>query len=130
MRTCVKHSNKELIKELMGKKKDLIEIKVETIIEKFLERNKGYIIEIYIINAVNDAVMSLLYIPIERNVDKDEGGITITWESSNIDCNHCSLLYDEIMDCYEELIEPTFQSVSAILKNGIKIQFECIGIKA
>lgn len=39
------------------------------------------------------------------------------------------LIYNEIMDCYEELVEPSFQAVSVLLKNGMKIDFECVGIR-
>ena len=111
-------------------KRDLIEVKIEMIIEKFLEKNKECTIEIYITNAINDNIMSMLYIPIERNIRTAKVMLTITWKTKNVECNHVSLIYDEIMDCYEELIEPSFQSVSVLLKNGMKFQFECVGIRA
>lgn len=110
-------------------KRDLIEIKIEMIIEKFLEKNKEYTIEIYITNAINDKIMSILYIPIERNIRSDKDTLTLTWKTKNVECNHFSLIYDEIMDCYEELVEPSFQAVSVLLKNGMKFQFECVGIR-
>lgn len=43
--------------------------------------------------------------------------------------NHVMIPYDEVMDCYEERDEYNQQMVQVILKNGMMIYFECVGMR-
>ena len=43
--------------------------------------------------------------------------------------NDITIPYDEVLDCYEEKDECNQQMAYVILKNGMRIDFECVGIK-
>ena len=101
--------------------------KVKNILIGFMERNKDYAINIYVRNGVTDNTIMKLLIPTNRNVQADEKKYLLKWEIDDIQCNDVSLPYEEIMDCYEETDEYNQQIVIVIMKNGMKIEFECCG---
>lgn len=43
--------------------------------------------------------------------------------------NHIIIPFNEVLDCYEEKDEYNQQMVHVILKNGVTIYFECVGMK-
>lgn len=94
-----------------------------------MEQNNGYAINIYIRNCITDNTIMKLLIPTNRNVQADEKKYLLKWEIDDIQCNDLSLPYGEIMDCYEETDEYNQQIVVVIMKNGMKIEFECCGYK-
>lgn len=107
--------------------------KIENILGSFQERNKNYAIEVYIRNGLTGNFMTRLLIPINRNVQLEEKRYLMDWKVDDAECNELSLLYDEIMDCYEERDEEDGLKIAekavVILKNGMKFEFECSGVR-
>ena len=107
--------------------------KVENVLGSFQERNKDYAIEVYIRNGLTCNFMTRLLIPINRNVQLEEKKFLMDWKVGDAECNELSLPYDEIMDCYEENCEEDglkiTEKVVVILKNGMKFEFECCGVR-
>ena len=105
--------------------------KVENILGGFLERNKEYSVELYIDNAVANSRLGQVIITADRTFNADDEKLTLKWNiSDNINFNKFSLQYDEIIACYEEADEYNQQIVHVILRNGIIIEFECVGMRA
>lgn len=100
--------------------------RVVTILDGFLERNKNYSINVYIKNGVTGNHMALLLIPIERVTEENETEYTLVWDDAQF--NNFSIAYDEILGCYEERDEFNQQMVCLFLKNGMMIEFECVGL--
>lgn len=111
----------------------LIDVKEKVIktLNEFLERNKEYIVEAYISNPVTNHIIGRMYVATDRTFKTDDKGFTLEWNiSDNINFNKFSLQYDEIIACYEEADEYNQQIVHVILRNGIIIEFECVGMRA
>lgn len=107
-----------------------IKERVETILGKFLERNKDYAVHAYIRNGVTGNTIADMVIPINRNVELKKENFLLYGNVSNIKyCNNISLSYDEILGCYEERDEYNQQMVYVFLKNGMKIEIECVGLR-
>jgi len=104
--------------------------KVESILGGFLERNKDYAISGNISNGINGNPISDFWMTIDRQYGTNE---SVLYMKSNIgeikSVNHISIPYDEVMDCYEERDEYNQQMVHVILKNGMMIYFECVGMR-
>lgn len=107
--------------------------KIENILVSFQEHNKHYAIEVYIRNGVTGNFMTRLLIPINRNMQLEEKKFLMDWKVGDAECNELSVPYDEIMECYEENCEEDglkiAEKVVVILKNGMKFEFECCGVK-
>lgn len=112
--------------------------KVENILGGFLERNKDYAVEIYVKNGITDNFMARLLVPIKRYMQQEEDNYSLRCfvgnvEFDNIEYDNFSLPYDEVLDCYEEKHEKSVlaicPTVVVILKNGMKFEFRCIGLK-
>ena len=101
--------------------------KVENILSGFFERNKEYSVNIYIRNGVTDNHIALLLIPVERMIVVKETKYILEWDDAQF--NNFSLPYEEILDCYEERDGYNSQTVHVIMKNGMKFEFECCGLR-
>lgn len=101
------------------------------IIKSFLLRNEDSAIEVYIRNNLTDSIIGQILVTSDRIFKSDDKKCTLEW---GIDCdvkfNRFTIHYEEIMTCYEETDEYNQQFVCVILKNGMSISFECVGIKA
>lgn len=100
--------------------------KVENILGGFLERNKNYVVHVYLYTR-SKSLISRLTVPIDRNSVQEEKRFLLKWNSGVVEHNDLKLPYGEIMDCYEERDEYNQQTVGVILHNGMKIEFECCG---
>ena len=104
--------------------------KVESILGGFLERNKDYAISGNISNGISGNPISNFWMIIDRQYGSNE---SVLYLKSNIgdikNVNHITISYDEVLDCYEERDEYNQQMVHVILKNGMTIDFECVGMK-
>ena len=104
--------------------------KIESILGGFLERNKNYAISGNISNGVSGNPISDFLFPIDRQYGSTERVFYLKGNVGSIkSVNRVSIPYDEVLDCYEERDEYNQQMVYVILKNGIRIDFECVGIK-
>lgn len=101
--------------------------KIEKIFSNFMDRNKEYAIHAYVKNGVTGNIIAGLTIPIDRTVKPDMEKYSLGWKVDSIECNDMVIPYDEIMDCYEDRDGYNSQTVVVILKNGMKIEFECVG---
>lgn len=104
--------------------------RVESILGGFLERNKDYAISGNISNGVSGNPISDFWLTIDRQYGLNE---SVLYLKSNIgdikSVNRIMIPYDEVLDCYEEKDEYNQQMVNVILKNGMRIDFECVGMK-
>lgn len=104
--------------------------KVENILGGFLDRNKDYAISGNISNGISGNHISDFWMTIDRQFGSNE---SVLYLKSNIgdikSVNHILISYDEVLDCYEERDEYNQQMVYVILKNGMRIDFECVGVR-
>lgn len=104
--------------------------KVDSILGGFLERNKDYVISGNIRNGISGNPISDFWMTIDRQYGTSE---SVLYLKSNIgeikSVNHVMIPYDEVLDCYEERDEYNQQMVYVILKNGMRIDFECVGMR-
>lgn len=116
----------------------MIDIKEKVIktLGEFLNRNKDYAIEAYISNGMTDSNIGRIIILTDRICNTKDNKFIIEWDkdvNSNVRYNNFSLTYEEIMACYEE--EDTYgklkiaETAVVILKNGIKFDFCCVGMR-
>lgn len=104
--------------------------KVEKILGGFLDRNEGYIVELYISIPITNSIIGRMAITTERTFKADDKGFTLKWDNSNdIKINNFSISYDEILACYDEVDEYEQQMVFVILKCGASIDFGRCGIE-
>lgn len=110
--------------------------KVESILGGFLERNREYAIELYINNAVTNSNIGKIFIASDRIYSADDKKFTLKWdkdENYDVRYNDFSIPYDEIMACYEEIDKDDNLKISetavVILKNGMELDFGCIGMR-
>lgn len=137
--------NEEMTKEqleekIMNKMKDYkigaIKEKMLKTLDEFLNRNKNYAIEAYISNGMTDSNIGQIIIPTDRIYNEKDKKFMIEWNKdikSNVRYNNLSFPYDEVMACYEEVDSydelKISESAIVILKNGMKIDFECVGMR-
>ena len=102
---------------------------MQNILGGFLERNKEYAISGNISNGINGNPISNFLMAIDREYGSNE---SVLYLKSNIgdikNVNHILVPYDEVLDCYEERDEYGSQTVHVILKCGVSIEFECVGM--
>ena len=104
--------------------------KVEKCMKEFLLRNKDYAIEVYIRDNMTDNIIGQILIMPERIFKMDNEKCSLEWDTDcNVKFNRFTIIYEEIMACYEEIDEYNQQSVYMILKNGMSIEFECVGLR-
>lgn len=93
----------------------------------FLTRNEEYAIEIYLKNTDIDSIIGKFLAPIGRNYDQNgERGFKLSWNSGD---NSLCVPHNEVIACYEEKDEYGSQTVHVILKCGVSIELECVGMR-
>lgn len=104
--------------------------KVDNILGGFLERNREYAISGNISNGISGNPVSDFLFPIDRQYGSTESVLYLKGNVEDVkSVNRVSIPYDEVMVCYEERDEYNQQMVYVILKNGMRIDFECVGIR-
>lgn len=104
--------------------------KVIKTLGEFLDRNKEYMVKAYISDSTTNSMIGKMFITTDRTFKTDDRKATLEWDNSHdIKFNNFSLLYDEILACYEEVDEYNQQMVYMILKCGVSIDFECVGMR-
>ena len=79
---------------------------------------------------MGDSTIADFLIPIDRKIDSNERKFFLRSGMDGVkNVNDITIPYDEVLDCYEEKDEYNQQMVYVILKNGMRIDFECVGIK-
>ena len=103
--------------------------KVESILGGFLERNKEYAISGNISNGISGNLISDFLMTVDRQYGSNEDVLYLKNNIRGIkNVDQIFIPYDEVLDCYEEKDEYNQQMVYVILKNGMKIDFECVGL--
>lgn len=103
--------------------------KVESILGGLLARNKDYAISGNISNGISGNPISDFLFPTDRQYGSTESVFYLKGNVGSIkSVNRISIPYDEVLDCYEEKDEYNQQMVYVILKNGMWIDFECVGM--
>ena len=104
--------------------------RVDKISGGFLERNKEYANCGNMSKGISGNPISDFWMTVDRQYGTNE---SVLYLKSNIgdikSVNHVVVPYDEVLDCYEEKDEYNQQMVYVILKNGMKIYFECVGMQ-
>lgn len=104
--------------------------KVENILGGFLDRNKDYAISGNISNGISGNPIFDFLFPIDRQYGSTECFFYLKGNVGDVkSINRVSIPYDEVLDCHEERDKHGSQMVYVILKNGIKIDFECVGMQ-
>jgi hypothetical protein len=102
--------------------------KMKKVLGNFLVRNKEYVIEIYLKNGITGNMIAKMLIA-KSHFKQEKEKCTVGGNITEFGYPQIFLPYDEIMDCYEERDEYNQQSVHVILKNSMKIEFECCGMR-
>jgi hypothetical protein len=102
--------------------------KLTKMLGDFLERNKEYMVEVYFYDGVTGNMITNKLI-VGGFLKEEKERYSIGGNIAEMHGNQIFLPYDEIMDCYEEKDKCIQQSVCVILKNGMKIKFECCGME-
>lgn len=107
---------------------------VNGVLGEFINKNKDYVIEVYICDGVSDSIIGRIFVSLDRSFATKEDECVLEWDTGNSLFNRFTFQYDDIMACFEEWCEPDMknigQTVVIILKNGTKYCFECVGIRA
>lgn len=103
--------------------------KVTKTLGEFLDRNKEHIVEAYISNPVTNHIIGRMYVATDRIFKTDDKGFTFEWDNKQgIAYNNLSILYDDILACYNEVDEYDQEMAFVILKCGLSIDFGCCGL--
>lgn len=109
----------------------LIKEKIEKVLGNYLDINKDYAVHVYIKNGITENIIAKLLVPIDRVTKTEEKKYLLEWKVNDVEWNNLVISYEEIMDCYEEKCEEDglkiSETVVVILKNSMKIEFECYG---
>ena len=71
--------------------------KVIKTLGEFLDKNKEYIIEVYISNTVTSHIIGRMYVATDRTFKTDDKGFTLEWDNKqDITYNNLSVLYNKI----------------------------------
>lgn len=104
--------------------------RIDRIISDFLSRNKEYAVEVYIRSNITDAIIGQIFVTTDRVFTSKEDSCSVEWD---VDCgvkfNRFTILYDEVVICFEETDEYGSQTASAIMKCGVSLNFECVGMR-
>ena len=104
--------------------------KIVSILGGFLERNKDYAISGNISNGISGNPISDFWMTVDRQYGSNESVLYLKSSIGDIkNVNHIIIPYDEVLDCYEDRDEYNQQMVHVILKNGVTIYFECVGMR-
>jgi len=107
-----------------------IKEKVVKTLGGFLDRNKEYIVEVYVTNSDTNSIIGKMYTTTDRIFKTDDKKVTLEWDNRrDITLNNISIAYDEVLACYDEEDEYGQQMVFVILKCGISIDFGCCGLR-
>lgn len=116
---------KKMAKEELAKKADEKE-EIILALDGFFNKNKDYIIHIYIRNTTTETIGEI-HVPVERNWNcSRESRYEVSW---NDGIDFFAIPCDEVLSCYQETDEYDIQTVYVILKCGISIEFECVGLQ-
>ena len=126
----------QIVNVLKNCRIDSTKEKVDNILGGFLERNKDYAVELYINNAVTNSNIGNIFIVPDRICNADDKKLTLKWnkdENYDVRYNDVSIMYDEVMACYEKIDKEDnlkiSETVVVILKNGMEFSFGCIGMR-
>jgi len=108
----------------------LIHENIAKTLGEFLDRNKEYIVEVYIRNLSTDNIIGRMYITTDRTIKTNDKKIVLEWDNRrDITLNNLSIPYDEVLACYDEVDEYNQHMVFVILKCGVSIGLECVGMR-
>lgn len=113
-----------------------IKERVLEILGRFLDRNRNYVVELYIRNAVTNSSMGRIFVTSDRIYETNDKRFKLKWdkdENYDVRYNEFLISYDDVIACYEEADKDDKPKISetavVILKNGMMIDFECFGMR-
>lgn len=96
----------------------------------FLNRNREYMCEAYIRNSMDDSIIGQLYITSDRIFKADDERCTLGWGTGcDVLLNRLVIRYKDVTDCHEEIDEYGSQTICILMKCGMSIDIECVGMK-
>lgn len=105
--------------------------RIDRIIEDFLLRNKDYAVEVYIRSNITDAIIGQIFVTTDRVFKGNDNSCSVEWDiDSGVKFNSRFVIpYDEVVICFEETDEYGSQTASVIMKCGVSLNFECVGLR-
>lgn len=104
--------------------------KIANTMNDFMKRNGDFNIEVYVSDSCKNSFFGRFLLPMGRNYDSNcvskSECYQITWDRGRSDLK---LPYDDIIACYEETDEYGSQVVTLIMKCGVSLNFECVGLR-
>ena len=100
--------------------------KLIAVLNGFFDRNKEYGIEIYLKNGITGSFLQRLYVSTGRTISYGKNAYRVMWPDK---LSEISIPYDDVISCHEEKDEYNQQSVTVILKGGLLIKLECVGMR-
>lgn len=105
--------------------------RIDRIIDEFLSRNKDYAVEVYIRSNITDTIIGQIFVTTDRVFKDNDKSCSVEWD---VDCgvkfNRFTIPYDDVVVCFEENDEYGSQTASVIMKCGVSLNFECVGLRA
>jgi hypothetical protein len=123
----IKNSITNCYKEKMEMEKKMSE-KLSKMLGDFLKRNRNYVIEVYFRNEITGNIIAKTLI-FNKLLKQEKEKFIIGEHITEFDCTRIFLPYNEIMDCCETRDEYNQQIIYVILKNNIKVEFDCCGMR-
>lgn len=106
--------------------------KVDNILGGLSDRNSEYSISGCIRNSTGGSTIANFLIPMDRKMESNAGKLFLRSSMNgvkNVNDITITISYDEVLDCCEERDEYNQQMAYVILKNGMRIDFECAGMR-
>lgn len=104
--------------------------RIDRIIEDFLSRNKDYAVEVYIRSNITDAIIGQIFVTTDRVFVSKDDSCSVKWDiDSGVKFNKFTIPYDEVVVCFEDTDEHGSQTANVIMKCGILLNFECVGLR-
>ena len=98
--------------------------KIDYLINQFMERNEGNIIECHISNAVTNSLISISVITTNRLTEQNKKEYILEEIT-----NKLIIPYEEVLDCYSKIIIPKEkyikEAICIAMKSGVIIEFFC-----
>jgi len=113
------------LQKIINMMKDCEKEKVILTLNSFFDKNKNYDIEIYVRNTTTRSTIGYIVVANERECINKEKQFEVSWNNKY---ENFKVPYDEVLNCYEETDEYGSQTVYVILKCGVSIEFECVGM--
>lgn len=105
--------------------------RIDRIIGDFLSRNKDYAVEVYIRSNATDIIIGQIFVTTDRVFKNSDDSCTLEWDMINcgVKFNRFTIPYNDVVVCFDETDGYNSQATSVIIKSGVSLNFECVGLR-